>query len=484
MNLLNLIQTSLKKSMQLQREAESIKIEKIGENLTPNLRALRLTMGIADRLLSMGAPASDVVHMALGITNTYCTRKVHIDISYTLITISQDRGVDREPLTIIRTIVAQDTNYQTIQQLQELANLIRAKKITLSAAEKRFDRIITHQKTYPLWVKHLTSGGLSAGVSILYSGSIAIIAITFLIGFIISWGLYRLRKIGMPSFFVQVSAALFATLVSGGLSWAVASGYLDIISYINPTLVIISGIVLLVAGMMIVGALQDAIDEYYITATARILKVIMLTGGIVMGVAMGLYLTKKFGINFATTPDSLRLNTTTYQYVGAGIIASMFALGNNSHIAGVLLAGLIGVVGYYCALFGIELGFEQIPSYGVAAAIIGFLATMISRLWRVPSLATISAGIIPLVPGLSLYNGLMSVIQNPPGDPLFDQGLAVLLKAFLVALTIAAGASFGNIVGRPMRRKLIQIHNNLPFHRLGRTRSRSKSVVNTPTLHR
>ncbi len=65
---------------------------------------------------------------------------------------------------------------------------------------------------------------------------------------------------------------------------------LDIISYINPTLIAISGIVLLVAGMMIVGALQDAIDEYYLTATARILKVIMKTGGIVLGVTIGLYI--------------------------------------------------------------------------------------------------------------------------------------------------------------------------------------------------
>ena len=41
-------------------------LDKIDESLTPNMRALRLVMTIADQLLTMGVPASDVVHMSLG----------------------------------------------------------------------------------------------------------------------------------------------------------------------------------------------------------------------------------------------------------------------------------------------------------------------------------------------------------------------------------------------------------------------------------
>jgi uncharacterized membrane protein YjjP (DUF1212 family) len=468
-SLLTLIQKSLKRVAESNRDAEVVAIEKIGENLTPNMRALRLTMDIADRLLSMEAAASDVVHMALGITNMYCTRRVHIDISYTMLTISQDRGVDREPLTVIRTITPRATHYQTVQRLQELCIKIRDSKMSLDAAEQELDTILAAQRYYPAWVTHIAGGGISAGVSILYTGSMTIVGLSFLLGMFTSWILGRMGRLGVPAFFMQVIAATTITLIAGGITWAVESGYLEIISYINPTLLIVGGIVLLLAGMMIVNAFQDAIDEYYLTASARILKVLMMTGAIVMGVAAGLYIAKQLDINFLASPERLTLTSINYQYIGAAMIASAFALGNHSRLMGVIIAGATGMLGYYFFLLFINLGFDSIPSYGMAAAFIGLSATLISRLWRVPSMATISAGIIPLVPGLTLYNGLMLTIQNAPGTASFDEGLGTLLRALLIALSIAAGASFGNILGRPMRRKLIQLQNKLPRRRLSPT---------------
>lgn len=111
-------------------------LEKIDDSLTPNMRALRLAMKVAEQLLSMGVVARDVVRMSRGITNTYCQKPVHIDISYTLVTISQYRGVDHEPLTMARVIVPNDPNYQLIQALQILALDIRRNQLPLEEAEE------------------------------------------------------------------------------------------------------------------------------------------------------------------------------------------------------------------------------------------------------------------------------------------------------------------------------------------------------------
>ena len=226
-------------------------------------------------------------------------------------------------------------------------------------------------------------------------------------------------------------------------------------------MLVISGIVLLVAGLMIVGAFQDAIDEYYVTANARLLRVIMATIGIIVGVMTVLYIIQRFGISFPTTPDRLGLAADIRaQYLGALIIAAGFAAGNHARLFGMMIAGGVGVLGWWVSstLIG-SLG--VVIASGAAATVVGLTAVLASRLWRFPSVAIIAAGIVPLVPGLSLYNGLMGVIENPPTDPEFLLSLAVLARAIMIGVAIAIGASLGNMIGRPVRRGMIRWYNKL-----------------------
>lgn len=441
-------------------------IEKINEALTPNMRALRLTMSIAEQLLSMGVNASDVVHMSLGITKTYCQRPVHLDVSSTLITVSQDRGIDREPLALIRTIAMNDTNYQIIQELQSLALEIRDKHLPLEEAEARVDEITTHPRKYShsRWVIYTSGGMMSAGVAILYDGSLIMVGLSFAMGFLATGFLRMTWKFGMSTFYSQIITALMITLMTAVATMASTMIQLEI----NTTLLVIGGIVLLVAGMMIVGAFQDAIDEYYITANARLLKVLMATGGIVVGVTAGLYAATKLGVNFPTTPDRLSLADTQTQYIGALIIAAAFAVRNHARFFGMVVSGAVGMLGWWVVRLASNASLGVVIASGIAAAIIGLTATFMSRMWRFPSMAIIAAGIVPLVPGLSLYNGLIGIVQYTPNSPEFNVAMAVLFKATLIALAIATGASLGNVVGRPLRRRAIRLYNRLPRRRLAR----------------
>ena len=158
-------------------------------------------------------------------------------------------------------------------------------------------------------------------------------SIAFLLGFSATGLLRWLGRIGAPLFYSQALVAIFVTLVAAGAAWC--SNYLGL--SVNATLLVISGIVLLVAGLMFVGAFQDAIDEYYMTANARLLKVVMATGGVIAGVMVGLYIATKFGITFPATPDRLTLADGHTQYLGAGIIAAAFVLRNHSRFFGMII---------------------------------------------------------------------------------------------------------------------------------------------------
>lgn len=433
-------------------------IEKIDESLTPNMRALRLVLTISEKLLSMGVSARDVVHMMLGITRTYCKQPVHMDISSTLITVSQDRGINREPLTLIRAITLVDVNYQTIQALQTLSREIRYQHIHLSEAEERLEKIINPEKRHPQSLVALSGGALSAGVVVMYGGSLQMALLAMAVGTLSTAAMRLLWRIGVSVFFTQIIMSLCITLIATAVVCVNTKFNLAF----NPTLIVIGGIVLLVAGMMIVGAFQDAIDEYYVTANARLLRVLMATSGIVVGVAIGLHIATRLGISFPTTPDRLTLVDNYTQYIGAAVIASAFVIGNHAPFFGTILAGIVGASGWGLFQLLTDAGWDVLLASGAAAAAIGLVATFMSRLWRIPSLAIIGAGIVPLVPGLSLYNGLMGIISQAPSDPGYVVALASLARAVMIGFAVAVGASFGNAVGRPIRSQIRKLFVGIP----------------------
>ncbi len=453
---------------------EPLEIEKIEEGLTPNMRALRLAMSMADELASRGVAVSDVVHMCLGITNTYCKRKVHIDVSSSIITVSQDRGNDREPLTLIRTFHSRMTNYTKIQALQRLALRIRDRQVRLSDAEKELDAIVQMKPPFPLWFRHFMSALVGMGVVILYSGTPLLAVLAFIMGFMASYTSDYLSRQGLMTFFIQVLVSLGITLISAAVVWLNVEFSLNV----NPTLLLVGGIVMLVAGMMIVGAFQDAIDEYYVTANARLLKVAVATGGIVIGVLIGLYIANNFGITFPATPTRMALADQWLRYLGAFFIAFGFAASNYATRWAIFIAGFTGLMSFLTLQVMMDLGLNVIVASGIAAGAVGLMGTFGSRFWNFPSIAIISAGIVPLVPGLSLYNGLMSLVEFPFGSVEFVDGLSILARAIAIGIAVAAGASAGNMIGRPLRRRMIYLSNKLPRRRLSKEMTAEDKLEN------
>ena len=194
-----LVKSSLRRQAEFQREDRMV-LPQFDVELTDNMRAMRLVATMSDHLMSRGMAASDVVHIGLGVISTYCSRKVHIDISSTILTLSQDRGVDKEPLTIVRAVTPRGTDYRLVELMEELGRDIRYGHLPLDKAERNLDEILALPRLYPRWMSHVAAGGVSTGVVMLYSGSPTVWLIAFMMGFMVNVTLYRMAKMGVPSF--------------------------------------------------------------------------------------------------------------------------------------------------------------------------------------------------------------------------------------------------------------------------------------------
>ena len=208
----------------------------------------------------------------------------------------------------------------------------------------------------------------------------------------------------------------------------------------------------------------------------------MLTVGIVIGILIGLYTARKFGFGIAVSPDPLSLNVLQMQIIGGAVAAASYAIATQTHIRAIVWAGLMGGGALVVVYYARQLGISVIPASGVAAILVGLIASLLSRLWQTPSVGVIAAAIIPLVPGLALYSGLMQLINYPPGDPLFARGLGTLFTALAVALAIAAGATLGGMLGHPLRQKITHKRNFQPFVHFMRWQQRSNGKQKIATI--
>lgn len=438
-------------------------IEKFDNTLNPNLRALRFTMRTCEIMLSMGVSANSVVSRALDITDTYCKSPVHIDITYNIIFLSQLRGVDKEPLTLVRPAPPREVNYMMLRAVQVLIHEIHHGKVNLNDAEKRLDKIEFHSPTYPWWLIMIGNGTIIAGVSLMFTSSWRAILTTFIVGLIVDRLVYFMARKAIAPFFRQVAAAIFVTLTAASIN-ALASNGVDFFNGINPTLLVVGSIVLLVSGLATVSAMQDAIEEYYVTANGRLTRVILQTAGLVIGIVIGLYVARRFGIGIAISPNPLSSNTIPMQVIGAALAAAGYAIASQTYNRAISWVGLIGGISLAILfLLNDRYGISVVVSSAIAATFVGIVGAYMSRFWRTPSVGIIAAGIIPLVPGLMLYNGLMQLINYPPGNPLFYKALGTLFTVATTGLAIAAGASLGSMIGRPFRQRLAPNRNMWPF---------------------
>lgn len=425
-------------------------------DLPGNLAALELAMDVGDWLLGMGAPCADVVSIMLDITRRYCPRRVHVDIASTVITLSQAR-LAAEPLTMIRSATPRALNHSTIQAIRAtVADWHRG--VPLEEARRRFDATITSAKSYPWWAFTLSSGAVSAGAAALFTPSLRMLLLTFLVGCLAERVLGFLARRGVPAFFRQAAAALVITLSAGALAALSHQGWAWF-PPLNPTAIVVGGIVMLVVGLMFVSAVQDAIDAFYVTAAGRLLQVIMLTSSIVVGILVGMYVSKRFGLGILVQPDPLAMAPWPWQVLSAGLIAGAFAAYCQSTRLAVFWSTLTGIFTWAIFLLMGAWGMSSVPSAAIAASVAGLLGTLISTRLRMSEMALTQAGIVMLVPGLLLYSGLMQVVNYAPSDLRFMQGVSTLFTAVAIGLSIAAGSSFGTMIGRPIKRQLRLMRN-------------------------
>jgi len=408
-----------------------------------------LAMRVGETLLSTGASASDVVATVLRLTDAYGLRSVHVDVTFTSISVSYHRGPDADPMTVMRGIKVRSTDLTRLERLQTLVRDIAQERVEIDEARIRFRAVIRAPHPYRRWVVTGSLATVAAAVAALLGGTWVILALSFVTTAAVDRVQRWLAHRGVAAFFTQVVGGAIPTVVAVGLLAAISAGVPGL-QGISPSLVVASGIVVLLAGLSVVGAAQDAIDGYYVTAGARGFEVLVLTLGIVVGIGAVLAIAQRFGVSQQFTASAQLSTNNVVQVLAAMVVSGAFAVSAYAGPRAGFYSTLTGGLGWLAYLGAIRIGMGPAFASAFAALVVGFLAQLVASRLQVPALALTTAGIVPLLPGLVVYQGLFEIVRSTPGVGL-STGLTTLLGAAGIGMGLAAGVSMGTFLARPLR---------------------------------
>jgi uncharacterized membrane protein YjjP (DUF1212 family) len=418
------------------------------------IRSLDLAMRIGESMFAVGASAHEVTLAITRVADAYGLRGVHADVTYTSIALSYQASGEGWPHTLLRVVRVAAPDHMKLQRLQALLVDID-EGLDLDEARTAFRAIRRVPFRYRQPVVVTARALLAVGASILSGGSPVVVALTFVAALGAAATQSGLARLRVPSFFSQIAGAFVTTAVAVVVS-ALAAADVEPFAGVQPSIIVASGIVLMLSGLTVVGAAQDAIDGFALTAAGRILDLTLQTLGLVVGILAGLELGSMLGFRMALPDGPPPLGPLPDQVCGAVIIAVAVALFNGAGLRIIAVSGVLGAVaalGY--AVAQTAAGLHPAAASGIAALLASFVGVLIAHNLHVPSVAVTTAAIVPLVPGGAVFYGLLGMVHADPTSALTaDGGAGSLVLAASVGIGLAAGASLGIYLGTPVRATL------------------------------
>lgn len=406
-----------------------------------------LAARIGDLLLAAGTGNSDAKAQIKGITAAYGLHYVHVDITLNTITIYAYYDQSKNPASTFRVVHSLTTDFSRLTEVDRLVRSIVRGGVQLEEAQK----ILFEIEVSPLPYRNryaLGAWGFFAGaVALLLGGgwAVAVVATftTIFTVFINAW----LASKSLPVFFQNFIGG-FIAVIPAGVAYRLAD---QIGVYLPPSLVVASCIVALLAGLTLVQALQDGVTGAPVTSSARFFETLLHTGGIIAGIGTGIQVSTAFGFSLPPLDTSQTVGafgTTTVQILAGAAATAFFCVACFTERQATIVASAAALIAsffYYLFIDSWEL--TSVAAGGIAAISVGFAGGVLSRRFMIPPQITAAAGITPFLPGLALYRGMSSILNDQ-----FVVGISNLAIALATATALAAGVVLGEWTARRIRR--------------------------------
>jgi uncharacterized membrane protein YjjP (DUF1212 family) len=433
-------------------------------------RTLDLALRIGEVVLSSGAGTADATATILSVTASAGLRGCEVDITFTSIAISYQAAPDVAPETHMRIVRYRGQDFSRLTAVDQLVRRFALAELTREEASRELARMVSAGPPFPRWSSVLAWGVMAGGATLLLGGGWLITLVAVVTACFIELSNRWFNRQRLPAFYQQVAGAFVAT--------AVALILYAVHAPVKPSLVVAAGIIMLLAGIALTGAVQDAITGYYVTAAARSLEAMLLTGGIIAGVSLGISLGIKLGLPVAIEAQTIQLSNLPIMVGSGALMAVAFAYASYSPLRSLLPIAVVGALGSLAFTLMTRAEFGPAWSTAAAAFAVGLVGYSLGRRSGVPPLVVVVSGTVPLLPGLTIYKGLYELSL---GNLV---GIVSLVTAVAIGVALASGVILGEYVAQPIRREARRLEDRLAGPRLVGPRRPTRRRTERSRSHR
>lgn len=389
-------------------------------------QALDLAAEVGSLLLSNGAAAAEIVDTVMDICASAGLPDVNVVVTYDQVTLAVQPEEGGEAHTRIAAVRTRSYNFGRYATTVEIVRQYLRDELTAPEALRTVRELRT-SVLQPKWLTRLAAGvtGFSAGIvfgASPYVASFAVVAVLFA-----DWlgGILTARR--WPGFFVQMTI--------GAIAVGVAMLGLRIDREVDVSGVIVAVIIVALAGMTVTGAAQDAITGWYLTGSVRVFEAFIKSLGLVVGIKAAVMVADRLGFKGLVLYDfGERAFDGAVMVLVAGVLVLAYSLTTEMPWRGVFASAGIAMGGYltHAAMTG-----TGVWASAVAATVVGILAAALARWVRIPVSALTNSAVLPLLPGIALFEGLITSTDY------VISGITGLATAMTIALTLAVGMTLG-----------------------------------------
>lgn len=139
-------------------------------------------------------------------------------------------------------------------------------------------------------------------------------------------------------------------------------------------------------------------------------------------------------------------------FILATITTVGFSVFLNVPVNALIPSGLTGGIGWAIYVYIFSFSANSIVANFVAAAVVSMISEILARRLKHPAILFVIPGIIPLVPGLGMYNTMLYMVQKD-----FELGISTGVDTMFVGVAISLGVLVMTSLSRTF--SLIKIRN-------------------------